>query len=244
MKPDQSKNFEQDQEASYAWSPEQMLETIMKGQETLEDNWVEEGLPKLVDKIMENYVEHGGINHLEGRDLPSKDVVIEVLEDILTVIFPGYGGGREVSKSSIKYFLGDTLNSVYSRLEEEVEKSLKYVCRRIKECPEDICHKRAHVVVKEVLEKIPEIRSLLRGDLQAAYDGDPAAKSIDEVILSYPCVLAIATYRISHELYVRKVPLVPRIMTEYAHSKTGIDIHPVARIGKNFFIDHGTGVVI
>jgi serine O-acetyltransferase len=98
--------------------------------------------------------------------------------------------------------------------------------------------------VKEVLEKIPEIRSLLRGDIQAAYDGDPAATSIDEVILSYPCVLAIATYRISHELYIRKVPLVPRIMTEYAHSKTGIDIHPGARIGKNFFIDHGTGVVI
>ena len=108
-------------------------------------------------------------------------------------------GGREVSKSSIRYFLGNTLNSVYSRLEEEVEKSLKYVCRRIKECPQDVCHRRAQVVVKEVLEKIPEIRSLLRGDIQAAYDGDPAATSINEVILSYPCVFAIATYRISHE---------------------------------------------
>jgi serine O-acetyltransferase len=126
----------------------------------------------------------------------------------------------------------------------EIEKSLKYVCRRINKCPEDVCLKRAQVVVKDLIEKIPMIRTFLKGDIQAAYDGDPAAKNIDEVILSYPCVLAIATYRIAHELYVNGIPFVPRIMTEYAHSKTGIDIHPGAKIGKNFFIDHGTGVVI
>jgi serine O-acetyltransferase len=100
------------------------------------------------------------------------------------------------------------------------------------------------VVVKELLEKLPEIRSMLSGDIQAAYAGDPAAVSTEEVILSYPCVLAITTYRIAHELYVRGTPLIPRIMSEHIHSLTGIDIHPGARIGKNFFIDHGTGVVI
>jgi serine O-acetyltransferase len=144
----------------------------------------------------------------------------------------------------VKYVLGNTLNSVYVRLTVEVEKSLKHICRKIKECPEDVCHRRSQIVVKELLEKIPEIRALLSGDIEAAYDGDPAAMSAEEVILSYPCVLAITTYRISHELYLRGVPLIPRIMSEHVHSLTGIDIHPGARIGKNFFIDHGTGVVI
>ena len=111
-------------------------------------------------------------------------------------------------------------------------------------CPEDVCHTRAEIVVKELLEKIPEIRELLSGDIEAAYKGDPAAISAEEVILSYPYVLAITTYRIAHELYLRGVPLIPRIMSEHIHSLTGIDIHPGAKIGKNFFIDHGTGVVI
>jgi len=162
----------------------------------------------------------------------------------LTTIFPGYRGRTRLAKSHVRNFLSKTLDSVYFRLVDEVEKSLKFACRRVKECPEDVCRKRAQAVVKELLEKIPDIRALLSGDIQAAYDGDPAAKSTDEVILSYPCVLAIATYRIAHELYVRGVPIIPRIMTEYAHSQTGIDIHPGAKIGKNFFIDHGTGVVI
>jgi serine O-acetyltransferase len=133
---------------------------------------------------------------------------------------------------------------LYTRLIEEVDKSLRYVCRRIKECPTDICKDRAQVVAKELLETIPNIRRLLAGDVKAAYAGDPAAKSPAEIIMSYPCVFAIATYRIAHELHIRGVPTIPRIMSEYAHSRTGIDIHPGARIGKSFFIDHGTGVVI
>ena len=237
-------NEENDLEPSYCWNPEHMLEMIMKGQETIEDNWVEEGLSRLVDEIMENYETYVGMSHLEGRDLPSKQVVIEVLEELLSVVFPGYVGKAEITKSNVRYFLGNVLNSIYSRLADEVEKSLKYVCRSVKECPSDACHRRAQIVVKELLEKIPEIRAILSGDIQAAHDGDPAASSIDEVFLSYPCVVAIGTYRIAHELYVRGVPLIPRIMTEFAHSQTGIDIHPGARIGKNFFIDHGTGVVI
>ncbi len=229
---------------TYCWIPEKMLEALMKGEESLENNWPERGLPLLVDKMMKNYEAFGGMDHLEGRDLPSKKVVIEVLEDLFSVLFPGYFGKEEVTKANIKYFLGNTLASIYTRLTNEVEKSLKYICRKITECPHDVCQRRAQVVVKELLEKLPEIRSLLSGDIKAAYNGDPAAVSTEEVILSYPCVLAITTYRIAHELYIRGVPLIPRIMSEYVHSLTGIDIHPGAKIGKNFFIDHGTGVVI
>jgi len=231
-------------EQTYAWSPEKMLTALLSGQEKLENNWVEKGLPTLVDDIIRNYETFGGMDHLEGKDLPSKKVIIEVLEDFLAIVFPGYLGKTEITKSNVKYVLGNTLNSIYTRLTAEVERSLKHICRKIKECPQDVCHRRAQVVVKELLEKIPEIRALLSGDIQAAYDGDPAAMSADEVILSYPCVLAITTYRIAHELYLLGVPLIPRIMSEHVHSLTGIDIHPGARIGKNFFIDHGTGVVV
>jgi serine O-acetyltransferase len=237
-------NLENQDTETYCWNPEKMLDALMKGKKSLENNWSETGLPLLVDEIIRNYEIFGGMDHLEGKDLPSKKVVIEVLEDLLTMFFPGYLGKTGITKSNIKYFLGNTLTSVYTRLTGEVDKSLKYICRKIKECPEDICQKRAQVVVKELLEKIPEIRSLLSGDIEAAYNGDPAAVSTEEVIISYPCVLAITTYRIAHELYLRGVPLIPRIMSEYIHSQTGIDIHPGAKIGKNFFIDHGTGVVI
>jgi serine O-acetyltransferase len=226
------------------WNPDRMLEALMKHQGKVEQDWVEKGLPKLVDEIMFNYEKFGGMDHLEGRDLPSKKVVIDVLEDLLMILFPGYLGDSEITKANVKYHLGTKLTSVYTRLTGEVEKSLKYICRKISECPQDVCQKRAHVVVRELLEDLPEIRSMLSGDIQAAYSGDPAAVSTEEVILSYPCVLAITTYRIAHELYMRCIPLIPRIMSEHMHSLTGIDIHPGAKIGKNFFIDHGTGVVI
>jgi len=226
------------------WNPDRMLDALMRNQDKVEQGWVEKGVPKLVDQIMANYEKFGGMDHLEGRDLPSKKIVIEVLEDLLTILFPGYLGDSEITKANIRYHLGTKLTSVYTRLTEEVEKSLKYICRKIIECPRDVCQKRAQIVVKELLEDLPEIRSLLSSDIQAAFSGDPAAVSTEEVILSYPCVLAITTYRIAHELYVRCVPLIPRIMTEHMHSLTGIDIHPGAKIGRSFFIDHGTGVVI
>ena len=229
---------------TYCWNPDKMLDALLKNQAKVEKKWPEIRLPKLVDAISVNYERIGGMDHLEGKDLPSKKVVIEVLEDLFTVLFPGYLGKEGITKANIKYFLGNTLASVYTQLTNEVEKSLKYICRKITECPHDVCQKRAQVVVKELLEKIPDIREVLSGDIEAAYDGDPAAVSTEEVILSYPCVLAITTYRIAHELYLRGVPLIPRIMSEHTHSLTGIDIHPGAVIGKNFFIDHGTGVVI
>lgn len=226
------------------WNPDKMIDVLMNNHGVVEEQWLENGLPNLVDKIVSNYHTYGGMDHLEGKDLPSKKVVVEVLEDLFTVLFPGYLGDSDITKANIKYHLGTTLTSIYTRLTGEVEKSLKYICRKISECPQDICQKRAHIVVKELLEALPEIRAKLSGDVEAAYIGDPAAVSTDEVILSYPCILAITTYRIAHELQIRCVPLIPRIMSEHIHAQTGIDIHPGARIGKNFFIDHGTGVVI
>jgi serine O-acetyltransferase len=226
------------------WNPEKMVDALINGSVSLNRDWSEKTLPHLVDDLLKNYETFGGMDHLEGRDLPSKKVVIEVLEDLLTIFFPGYLGKTEITKSNMKYVLGSTLVSVQTRLTDEIEKSLKYICRKIKECPHDVCRRRAQVVVKELLEKIPELRSIVSGDIAAAYDGDPAAVSAEEVIISYPCVLAITTHRIAHELYLRGIPLIPRIMNEHVHSLTGIDIHPGAKIGKNFFIDHGTGVVI
>jgi serine O-acetyltransferase len=237
-------NLGNPESAAQCWSPEKMVDELMKRQKGLDRKWSETKLPQLVDKIMNNYETFGGMDHLEGKDLPSKKVVVEVLEDLLTMFFPGYLGKSEITKANIRYFLGNTLASVHTRLTAEVEKSLKYICRKVKECPHDVCHKRAQVVVKELLERLPEIRSIVSGDIEAAYNGDPAAVSTEEVIISYPCVLAITTYRIAHELYLRGIPLIPRIMSEHVHSLTGIDIHPGAKIGKNFFIDHGTGVVI
>jgi len=226
------------------WNPENIIKNIMNRPIDKEENWIEKGLPNLVDQISKNYEIYGGINHLDEKDLPSKKVVTEILEDVLSVLFPGYLGKEKVTKSNIKNYLTKTLTSIYIRLVKEVDKSLKYFCRKNKKCPDDICIKIAQMIVKELLEEMCRIRISLSGDIEAAYCGDPAAKSFDEVILSYPCVLAISTHRIAHELYLREVPLIPRIMSEYAHSITGIDIHPGAKIGKNFFIDHGTGVII
>src|SRR5208337_1454745 len=224
-----------------SWTPERVLDALMSKQAEVEQDWVEKGLSKLVDEMVASYEKFGGMDHLTGRDLPSKEVVVE---DLFTILFPGYLGKEEITKANIQYYLGTKLNSVYVRLTGEVEKSLKYICRKVGTCPQDVCQSRAQIVVKELLEKLPEIRSMLSGDIQGAYKGDPAAVSTDEVILSYPCVLAITTYRIAHVLYLDGVPLIPRIMSEHIHSLTGIDIHPGATIGKNFFIDHGTGVVI
>ena len=226
------------------WNPENLLKNLIHKTIIKKENWIEKGLPDLVEKISENYETYGGINHLDGKDLPSRKVVIGILKDILTVLFPGYLGKEKLTKSNINDYLAKILNSIYVRLVNESDKSLKFFCKKDEKCREDICLKIAKVVVREFLEELCRIRILLSGDIEAAYCGDPAAKSFDEVILSYPCVLAISTHRISHELHTRGVPLIPRIMSEYAHSLTGIDIHPGARIGKNFFIDHGTGVII
>jgi len=211
--------------------------------ELKEIGW-EKDVDTLVNRIIETYDKTKGINLREEEDLPSKQEVIEILNDLMTVIFPGYYGEIDITKANMRSIISDLLESIHVRLKTQIERSLKYDCRKTQRCPVDVCEIQAEEITREILERIPVIRLLLSGDIEAAYDGDPAAKSIEEVILSYPAIVAVATYRIAHLLYRRDVPLMPRIMGEYAHSITGIDIHPGARIGKNFFIDHGTGTVI
>ena len=203
-------------------------------------------LDQIVEDIVSTYAgrEGGGINHLEGPNLPSKESAIEILEDLLTVIFPGYYGKKVITRANVGYFVGDMLTSVHERLKDQLERSFKYECRKLDDCPDDCCTEAADYATMHLLRKLPEIRELLKLDIEAAYEGDPAAKSHDEIILSYPNTLAIATHRLAHELYVMEATLIARIMSEHAHSLTGIDIHPGAKIGRYFFIDHGTGVVV
>jgi len=175
--------------------------------------------------------------------LPVRGQILDVLELLFEVLFPGHTGNKAVTKANVKYIVGDLLSQIHTELSEQVKRAYEYQCR-IDDCRHCDCARMAEAVTSELLGELPRIRRLLKGDVRAAYDGDPAAKSYEEIVMSYPCITAIATYRIAHELYVREVPLIPRIMSECAHAKTGIDIHPGATIGASFFIDHGTGVVI
>ena len=183
------------------------------------------------------------LQHLDLVPLPDKTSVIQILDDILEVIYPGYYGEKHLEESNIDYHIGDLLDSIYTRLSEEIYRSVRPACE-LSGDPCAHCYAIAEDQTLDLLQRLPDLRRQLSEDVQAAYDGDPAAKSTDEVIVAYPAIYAISVYRVSHELDRIGVPLLPRIMTEYAHSRTGIDIHPGATVGKGFFIDHGTGVVI
>ena len=177
------------------------------------------------------------------RKLPSRDLLVEQVEQLRTVLFPGYFGVQDLTEESMRFHVGSTLDRVRRVLVEQVERGLAFSCA---EDPHGClrCDVRASGIVAEFLSRLPALRQRLALDVTASFEGDPAAGSCDEAIFCYPGVLAITNYRIAHELYLLGVPLIPRIITEHAHSVTGIDIHPGARIGERFFIDHGTGVVI
>jgi serine O-acetyltransferase len=178
-----------------------------------------------------------------GRPLPSRDVVIEMVEALRTVIFPGYFGISELAADSMRFHVGSTLDWVQRTMRDQVKRGMCFVCQDHPDrCPE--CEGRALTVTKAFLARLPSVRALLATDVQAAFEGDPAATHPDEAIFCYPGVLAVTSYRLAHELYLLEVPLIPRIITEHAHSITGIDIHPGATIGESFFMDHGTGVVV
>jgi len=200
-------------------------------------------IDKIVDKIVASYQEIGGINHLEGPNLPSQKSIMRIVNEFQSLVFPGYREEEEIDKLNIKYVVGEKITSIVRSLSPEVEKSIQYQNKLTGKANSGV-KENAEKIVCEVVSAIPEIRRMIKLDVEAAFQGDPAAKSHEEVILSYPCLEAILVHRIAYELWVRKVPLIPRMMSEYIHSKTGIDIHPGATIGEYFFIDHGTGVVI
>ena len=200
-------------------------------------------IQNLVGKIAQTYRGDSGINFIDTSNLPVRGEILQILDLLFEVLFPGHTGKRTVTKSNIKFIVGDILCQIYTELSGQIERAYLYQCK-INKCEGCDCRTMAENVTQHLLTQLPKIRQMLKGDVGAAFDGDPAAKSYEEIVISYPCITAIATYRIAHELYLKQVPLVPRIMSECAHSKTGIDIHPGAKISTNFFIDHGTGVVI
>ncbi len=176
--------------------------------------------------------------------LPSKDIVVDIIESLRSVVFPGYFDDADLPAESIHFHVGAVLSRVRPILREQVQRALCFVCREDDplRCPE--CENRAETVTTTFLSRLPAVRRLLSTDVQAAYEGDPAATSPEETILCYPGILAVTHHRLAHELYRLSVPLLPRMISEHAHTLTGIDIHPGATIGERFFIDHGTGVVI
>jgi serine O-acetyltransferase len=196
----------------------------------------------LTQQLLTSYQTIGGINHVDGKSLPSKATIASIIEDLLRLLFPGFFGDRVVRALDLELETTALLASVEGQLEGEIRSSFEYA-------PPDGAEREnltmlAQEVATSTLAELPRVRELLQTDAEAAFAGDPAALSPDEILVAYPFIEAIAVQRFAHELYKRGVPLVPRIMTEWAHARTGLDIHPGAEIGSHFFIDHCTGTVI
>lgn len=202
----------------------------------------EKSIVDTVNKITENYRESELLWLNKTSQLPNRGEIISIIKDMRKIMFPGYFDDFSFSHSLAEYFVGEELISIKERLNRQVLLAITYEMEDNQDY--DVVSKRAEKICNNFIEKLPVIQKMLLMDVQAGFDGDPAAKSKEEIIFSYPGFFAIYVYRLAHELYVQNVPFIPRIMTEYAHGKTGIDINSGATIGKYFFIDHGTGVVI
>jgi serine O-acetyltransferase len=203
---------------------------------------VQPTVTQLTDRLVASYAQVGGINHLDGKNLPSKRVIGDITVNLLRLLFPGFFDERVLHSSEIKVETAGLLDTVLNSLEGEVRKAYEYAP------PPEVARTELKSYARQttlaLLESLPSVRELLQTDMEAAYNGDPAALSTEEVVLAYPCVEAIAVQRVAHQLYLRNVALIPRIMTEWAHTRTGMDLHPGASIGTHFFVDHGTGTVI
>ncbi len=194
---------------------------------------------EIVSDLLGSYQEVGGINRIDCSNLPSKPAIGVVCEDLLRLAFPGFLDTEAIASAALEHETAVRVSKVITALEKEVVRSLRFAAGEA-----GVPAEGAHGLVCSFLRQLPDIRRILRTDVEAAYEGDPAARSFDEIILAYPCLEAIAIQRMARIFYQDEVPLIPRMMTEWAHSKTGIDIHPGAKIGSHFFIDHGTGVVV
>jgi serine O-acetyltransferase len=201
-----------------------------------------EPLSGITRRIVETYEECGAIHHLGHSPLPSYREVVDILADLREILYPGYGRRQNLHMGNVAYHVGDLIDSLHDRLTQQIARAFRHDCKA-RDLETDF-ESRAEEIVLRFLDRMPDLRHILAEDVQAAYDGDPAAKSLVEIVFCYPGVAAVTVYRMAHELHRLGVPLLPRMMTEYAKGKTGIDIHPGATIGRRFFIDHGTGVVI
>ena len=196
---------------------------------------------KATAALTENYKNEELFMPKNGRSLPSRAVIIDVVKELRAVIFPGYFWSDSAAGMFPEYYTGYRLNDLYDRLKEQIEIALLYANQEIEQ---QEASEQADRICGGFFEKLPEVQERLLKDVQAGFDGDPAAKSKEEIISSYPGVFAIYVYRLAHVLYKEEIPFIPRVMSEYAHGRTGIDINPGATIGEYFFIDHGTGVVV
>lgn len=201
-----------------------------------------ERITKLTNDLIASYAKVGGINHLDGGNLPSKFAIASITTDLLRLLLPGFFDEKPIQTAELKVEIALLMDSVSGRLEDEITKSIEYKPpgNQNAERPRQL----AREITSDFLGTFPAIRELLKTDVEAAYAGDPAAISHEEVVVAYPFVETIAVQRMAHELYKQDVTLIPRIMSEWAHSRTGIDLHPGAQIGSHFFIDHGTGTVV
>jgi len=200
-------------------------------------------LPEKTEKIIESCQDTECYTHIDDDPIPSNGLVVEIIHKLREIFFPGYFTKEKLDPVNLKYKLGQTVSVLYDMLSEQIINSIRHDCLRYNQPCSD-CGERGQQIALNFIDAIPSIRRILATDVRATYEGDPAAKSYDEIIFSYPGLFAITVYRIAHKLFRDGVPLLPRIMTEHAHSLTGIDIHPGAEIGESFVIDHGTGVVI
>src|SRR6202789_4468187 len=192
---------------------------------------------QFVPELLASYEHVGGLNHVDSHNMPSKRAIGQICEDLLQILFPGFHDDDAIRHSSLAELTTERLSSVVGRLQEQVRKSVRIGAPKR---PTG----RTTPIMQKFCQALPEVRELLKSDIESAFDGDPSALSREEIILSYPCIEAIAIQRLAHRLYLLGAPIIPRMMTEWAHGRTGIDIHPGAEIGSSFFIDHGTGVVI
>ena len=207
-------------------------------------------LPDVTDQVVATYSQIGTINHLGHSPLPHNDAVIEITHDLMEVIYPGYQRRQKLHAGNVAYHVGDLLEGLNNALTQQIARALRHKqALANSDDPQsadanDAFEELAKQKTIALLASLPRLRELLATDVQAAYDGDPAAQGLDEIILCYPGLQAITVHRLAHELYGLDVPFIPRMMAEWSHNRTGIDIHPGAKIGPSFFIDHGTGVVI
>jgi serine O-acetyltransferase len=202
-------------------------------------------LPDITDRIVETYDKVAKINHLDHCPLPRYDEIVASIHELSEIMFPGYRRREGLHHGNIRYYVGDLIDRLHDRLTTQIGRALRHEAGATSDCESAEDYEAlGQAKTLQFLDQLPELREVLATDVQAAYDGDPACKSVAEVIFSYPGLEAITVFRLAHLLHELAIPFIPRMMTEWAHSRTGIDIHPGATIGKYFFIDHGTGVVI
>jgi serine O-acetyltransferase len=200
-------------------------------------------LPRVVKELLNSWSTKECYEHISPVSMPSKAKVIEIVEQARRILFPGYFTITKLHAANLEYYVGEQTTALYDLVAEQIAMAIRHDCRR-HDLPCTNCEPRSHHLAYRFMAALPRVAALLATDIRAALEGDPATQSPDEVIFCYPGLLATSIYRLAHELSLLQVPIIPRIMTEHAHSQTGIDIHPGATIGPKFFIDHGTGVVI